>query len=459
MATAQNQEQHYKIKDAIITSDRFPGEEFEITQQIVELTVYESLEKPYLTGQIAVLDDKGLFNQLKFKGTEKLSIQIASAVPGVDDVHFQTDFIMTSIEKIAPAGDRSEMFIFTLLDVHAYFDAAKRISKSYSGKLEDIIIAIITSEIGLDVDASYFAEASIQPPVKVIVPYLSPINACLWLSDRLTTKLGEPWFVWSTMYDLQSGEQQENNRIRIGDLGTMLSQTPFNIDSPFYYSTATAATIEDAPPEARFFMVKGFTKDKTENTMRMVAAGAVGSNVTSQDVFTNRKYQGHFKLRDLLKRIITSSEETQNVFDEEQIFAEDGENTEYMDDADSRFFHTLTSFGTYNRYNSLHDVYDLAESKNKIRSNAVRNLLHRNMYEITIDGPYISGTGVSVGDLISLVFLNQDYTGGSEGGEEEKDLERSGNYLLYGIRHIFSDGIHTVAAKVTKLTAKETKPK
>ena len=74
-------QQQYKLHSAYITADRFSGRKIYIQNNIVEVVLYESLEKPYITGQIVVVDDAAIFDTMGFSGTERLFIDITSEYP------------------------------------------------------------------------------------------------------------------------------------------------------------------------------------------------------------------------------------------------------------------------------------------------------------------------------------------------------------------------------------------
>ena len=68
---------------------------------------------------------------------------------------------------------------------------------------------------------------AIQDDIRVIIPNLSPINACKWLLSRATTQTGSPFFLWASIHD-------EN--LRMGNLDVMYRQTPFNDKLPYTYN-------------------------------------------------------------------------------------------------------------------------------------------------------------------------------------------------------------------------------
>ena len=61
----------FKYEKALITSERLPNLNLDIRPLIVELVLYESLDKPFLTGRIGIADDQGIFDSTNFSGTER----------------------------------------------------------------------------------------------------------------------------------------------------------------------------------------------------------------------------------------------------------------------------------------------------------------------------------------------------------------------------------------------------
>ena len=116
--------QQFKITEASISADRFGGfgsNSFDVRTSVAELNVFESLDKPYLTGTVVILDDKALFDAINFQGTERFRVKLASADNSLNTV-FERTFMMTGIERSIKSNDngKSSMYVITLLDEHAY---------------------------------------------------------------------------------------------------------------------------------------------------------------------------------------------------------------------------------------------------------------------------------------------------------------------------------------------------
>ena len=68
--------QEYTIEEAILDAERDIGGERNIANMIDEISFFESLDKMYITGQITLLDDLGLFDEIRFQGTETIDFKI-----------------------------------------------------------------------------------------------------------------------------------------------------------------------------------------------------------------------------------------------------------------------------------------------------------------------------------------------------------------------------------------------
>lgn len=442
----QGLSQEYVLDEAIITSDRLGDEEIEITFQIGEINIYESLDKPYLTGTVAVLDDNAIFtNAVEFKGTERLKIKVSSVVSDSSIYTFEHTFIMTEIVKSEKINDKAEIYVISLIDVHAFYDATIKLSKSYTGKIEDIVTAIVVSELDLAVDLSYSTKSA-QKQIKVIVPYMSPLHACKWLLDRATTENGSPYWLHASIYD---------SRLRISSFDGIYTQTPFNLNLPYLYSSALSSSVTGLPADIQSSMIKQVRSLNIENTLDLLNSGAIGSSLSYTDIFNNRTITSKHKVRNTLDRLkqneIIPSNSEQNVFDDKFIVEENANSTKFLDDYDSRVIHGITSFGTYCIFNSYHDVFNRAQVGDKQRNISIRNLLERNTIDITVSGLALFLGKVTVGDMIRVNFLTSDVKLDNINDESSFDLSKSGDYMIQKTRHVFKQTEHNVTLTITKL--------
>lgn len=444
------QSQQYKIVEAAISADRFGGNDvtsFDVRTSVVELSLFESLDKPYLTGQLVLLDDKALFDTIQFQGTERLNIKMAS-VDNDLDVIMERTFIMTGIEKSVKsnANGKSSVLLFTLLDEHAFLSNLKKISKSFNGRIDEILIKLLATEMNLNIDLSYLflpdgkRTLPIQSNIKGIIPNLTAIEAVKWLTNRATTITGSPFFTYASMHD---------NNLRLGNLDTMLLQPAFNEKIPYTYNPANISGAESQTEFEKTFTIKSLTVSKQANTLKLIREGAVGSMLQNTNLNTGSISSNHHSFRDVLTKLKTQNVigSFQNVFDPAFKMEET-----FVDDYDSRVYHTITSSGTYGRFKSYHDEYDGTKMRKKLERRAILNHLYKNMLNVVVEGAGFIISKASVGDVVNLMIVNDNVeTSVNATRNDLVDKAKSGDFIIYDTRHTFAGTQHTVSMNVCKL--------
>jgi len=452
---AQNLGQEFKITKAEITAERL-NNSYDMKQMIGEISFFEDLQKPYVSAQLVIMDDAGVFDLIKIKGTEQIEIVIEAVEDSLAGAKLEIKLNIVSIVQVVKGGDRSEIYHMNCISPHAYRDQGIKISRSYKGKLEDITEAILKNHLNVRTDRTYLGGTpSVQQPVKIITPYISPLESAEWLVDRATSDIGAPFYIWSTLYDQQ--ENGGDDVVRIGNLEYMInSKEPFNAGLPLLYSSARGQEVAGQGLAQQARIVKELSIENIQNQFKVMQEGAVGSLLSSFDTYTSQTYERHFSVGELLQSMEDRGmlkEGKQNVFDDKQ-------NLEYEDEikpADQwnhRYLNTVSSFGTYRYDNSYHDVFNQAQALSKIKSSAMKSLYNKNMITLKVPGviffaPLALGTsGATVGDIIDIHFKNTNVEGE---GDEELNKELSGTYLIHMCRNIFTSTRHDVIISVSKV--------
>ena len=446
--------QEFKINKCAITAERL-GEEFDLKQMVGEISFFEDLEKSYVTAQIVILDDNGTFpNDIKIKGTETIEITIEGVEQEFEGTQFTYKMNIVSILQAVKSGERSEMYHLTAISPHAYRDQGIKISRSYTGKLEDIAQSVLKNHLDTKVDRNYTGGTpSKQDPVRIITPYISPLETVEWLLERATTEIGAPYYAYCTLYDQQDGEDV----IRFGTLEHMFSKTPFNQEIPLLYSQSRGQELGGKSLVEQGKIIKELRVENIQDQFKSMQEGAVGAKMSSFDVFTSQNYERHFAVGELLDKMegagLTKGGK-QNVFDDQQMLKYEGEE-KVADQWDHRVFSTITSYGTYGSVNSYHDVFDQSQAMNKLRSNSMKSLFNKNMIDIQVPGIFffaplkVGSSGATVGDIIDVHFLNSQVEEDDPSPMINKEL--SGTYLIHKVRNSFTSTRHEVIASISKI--------
>ena len=115
-------------------------------------------------------------------------------------------------------------------------------------------------------------------------------------------------------------------------------------------------------------------------------------------------------------------------------------------------YHTLTSSGTFGQYKSYHDEPDPTLFLKKLEGRAVKNHLFKNQYMAVVTGTAFFLAKASVGDMVRMKVVNDNSEVTLFSSEDDMlDKRKSGDFLIYDIRHTFQDTSHTVAMNLVKL--------
>ena len=144
---------------------------------------------------------------------------------------------------------------------------------------------------------------------------------------------------------------------------------------------------------------------------------------------------------------------TQSIFDPSLLI--DGK---LSDEYNSHHTHQVTSSNTYNQYLSYHDEATLLdengnifESKLKAKNKIIRQLLKKNVIDVSLDGISLFQGKVSTGRKVRILFLNSDMQSEGKSIAESIDKRKSGDYLILAISHKLINNTHDSSMRVTKL--------
>jgi hypothetical protein len=446
--------QEFKIDAAIITGERLKSA-YNLRSYVLEFSLFEDIDLPYISGQLVCMDDMGVFDEMALMGTEQVYITLTGVK---EEIRLNISMNIVSVVKRVKTAERTEVYHLNLVSPIAFRDQGIKISKSYTGKLDDIAIKVLQNHLENPRISMAYAGNVAQSSVKVITPYISPLETAKWLLNRATEFSGAPFFLWQSIY-----EQDKQETLRIGDLESMMTKGEvWNEDQPLLYSQSEAMRVALEDTVDQKFVIKEMTSNNVADTMNTMADGAVGSMFSSLDTYTSQRYSRHFDSKLMLDRSkerVMAGTQIQNVVDEQKMLSYEGE-TRAINEWNHRHFDVITSYGTYGPWNSYHDDPRQLDAINKMKSKSFHSLLQKNPIEILAAGAAFfreGSTGAGAGDVTKVrVIMSEAHTGGDNSPEPQIDENRSGYYLIKKCRHTFSNTIHNVSAQLVKLDKGDT---
>jgi hypothetical protein len=434
----------YVIESAILTANRTGAFETDIAKAIIELNIYENIELPYLTGYVLVNDDIDLLNIINFSGTERLEITIS--LPG-NSKSLVKKFVVEKIENVSKVNDYKQIITLKLIEEHAFNSRLVRFSKAYTGKPEKIIEKVLKDQ--LQIELLNLTRLSSQLDMKVVIPYMTPLQSCEWMRARTTTSNGSPYFLFSALNE---------SKLVLKDLDTLFAETPWNrnMNKPFVYSQQNANKFVNASDiDKQSFIIQSFFHNNTENSLALAEQGTFGAQYGFTDLASGVTEQQHFSVKDLIDKLRRAGLllNRDMAIDPDYAF-----NGKAMPAYNSAYVHQLVHSNTYPDYpnyyqNSGGDINSYMLNAVNV---ALRSILFKNTVQLHLPGlNFITGTNRSVGNMIDVHFFNSNLqlqTKSNIALEDLKDKKKSGEYLVYATKHIFTLGKHNVVVDAVKIT-------
>ena len=461
----------YIVKEALLDAERdFSkpnpyGTPVDIYGMIAEVSIHESLLKPYLTVNIVIIDSQDVISSIvNLQGTEKLKLTMSTNF-GEDDLEkeFTLNLRLVSIVAENKVNDYAQSYHINCISEYAYDNANVQISRSYKGQLEDIAENILDDylSVGVDRDEQYWEGETIQGRLKLIVPYLSPLETVSWLSERGCKYDAAPVYMWSTVWN--SGDEP---KVNLGDLSTMSVQGALKVKPDlkvkgpeqnrsfvYYQSSPNSQDIVTSKANKGIIKEIGSTSSSSD-TLKMINRGMIGSRLSSLDTYTTQKIDRHFNVEEFLdfyrSNVGLSAKSEQNLpkrFDEQDLVTVQGQKKSPAE-LDARHRNLVTSYGTYEWENSYHDVPDPTEAMNKVRKGVLRSMINKDTIDVTLPGHNFMTEEMGSGDVIRLT-IPRTFT--DDEAADLKSAQGSGFYLILALRHVFIGNTHSVVATCGKI--------
>jgi hypothetical protein len=432
----------YILEKAIVSSSAFVGgKTIDIKNIVTDIEIYEHLDKPYLTGNVIFVDEYSLYNAIDFSGAEKLSLQFV--LPGVDMIPISKDFIIEKTVKNIRSNDRTATVLFHIVEEHAFNSSLINVNKSYTGKPVEIIQKIVKDNLKKNFSGP--VKPDNQNPIRVIIPNLTPLEAAKWVRDRATSSEGVPYFFFSTL---------ANQNLHIIGLDEMLV-TPADPKS-YIYSQLSTSFAASTGVNDQAYLIQNYTSKSNDEIISLVKKGLVGARYFFYDPLTGIPVDNTYTdfnldntLKDLVNKNIISKTQNKIVFTSG--YELDGVpfaslNSKVITGLVTTNTYADTNIGNYSQASTL------ADHKLKIVSEALRTILTRNVIEVALPGRnFLFGQySNTIGNQISLRFLDTATTKATP-SNEEFDRKKSGDYLMYAVKHQFKKERYDVIASCVKI--------
>ena len=446
----------FEMRRAVLSTQR-NDHTVDITTTLIELNIYEHIDRSYLTGTISYIDTGRSIEIMDFQGTEFLDVEFGLYTTPHTIIK---RFVIREVQSIVPTTDTTDTVTLRILDYDGYLNTLINVNKMYEGKPSQIIDNILRDyfedkrivragdanqfdslideyETASNPNANALNETrqlaqELQSSFRYIVPNLNPLEAIEMIKLRTTGLTGTPFFCYATLAD---------NNLRFYDLYSLLQEEPINAGDPFVFSTQ----LSQRAPTTGAGLARQISKIKNPqnaNTLELIMNGDVGSLYEYVDTTHGLEYTFNYDLEKVLSNLLTSrsypAADTRSLFRNKPV--------------SENLAERITRISAGNIYdNAVHNYHEDMSSQRhsaKAISRSVRNLLGKSVLEIEVPGLHIipQGGNKTLGRVLSVVSIAD-----GEQFNEVFDRKRTGDYMIYTTRHTLTPNNYTAALSLVKI--------
>ncbi len=433
----------YLLTKVELFSDKLvEGASVRLERVVSDIDIYEHLDKPYLTADIIILDNAGLFDQVDLIGGER--IEISFKRPDTECKEITKLFVIQKINTSAKVSDQADVISFKLVESIAFTSVALNVNRSYNGRPYDIINNILSEYLDKKLSDD---NPTHQNKLKLIVPNMSPLKACEWIKDRAVSEDGLPFYLHSSLV------KDELNFIDLGSL--LVDNSPFRF--PYNYTLTMSDYSKTENQLTDSYNILKYDYKDTEDLMQLISLGNVGSRHGFYDSFTMKMKEVNFNVNeDLFKPMIDrnqlkSGQQTYIYSEELKI-----KNTP-LHEILSETITAIGSSGIY--YNGVSSEKSLDEEDSKesylkrVKARTLKNFTTKSPISIIVPAMnFIEGKEhLTVGRIINLRFISNLIDATENGANVNIDKKKSGEYLIFSARHMMKKENYNIGLTCVKL--------
>ena len=427
----------YNLDGALIVGSS--GRSVNIIDQLRELNIYQSIDSPFMSGNIVLADAAGVAELLPLLGQERLLFSLTT--PGHSGTINFNDYhaIIYNVEKRFQQTDREQVLLLNWTTLEHYKNLRTKISKSFKGNISEIVASILSGENFLGSKKPLHIEKT-KNIRKYVIPNLNPFQTINLLKEEALSALEEaPHYLF---YENTEGIHFRSMDSLIGQQGDL------NVPNKQVYKSQPPKNPRNI--EEALGTILSWDVDDNSNNFLNVKLGMLSSTLYYHDIFNKNIQKFDYDYNNTFdKRNSTNQENKGSGTLIPQAKIDDKVISEY---ANSKIFiHPTAS-------ENLHTEGTDNNAEEWLQESTSRKL-QRDYFTLKIET--YGDTNVMCGDMINvLIPSNKPIPTGAKGGSEVMDPLLSGRYLITSLRHQVtpSEAIHTMTMTVMKDSVERATP-
>ena len=249
------------------------GIRINVVDQVQELNIYESIDAPYISGNILMSDSSGIAESLPLLGQERLLFKLRT--PSHDGTVDFNNYhaIIYNIEKRFSSSDREHIILMNWTTLDHLKSARTKISASFKGTISDIVKKIIKDSNYLDSKKPLFIEPS-KNIRKFVIPNLTPFQAIKLVKEEAVSAVeGSPHYVF---FETPNGYHFRSFDSLLGNRGSL---------SVEHKNTYRSQPPEQGNPNANIATILDWQVDDNSNSFLNTRLGMYASTLFYHDIF------------------------------------------------------------------------------------------------------------------------------------------------------------------------------
>ena len=419
----------YDLDGALIVGSS--GQRINISNQVLELNIYQSIDSPFMSGNIVFSDAAGVAELLPLLGQERLLFSLKTP-SHENSVNFNDyNAIIYNVEKRFQTTDREQTIILNWTTLEHYKNLRTKISKSFSGNISTIVSEILSSDnfLGSKKPLNIELTKNIR---KFVIPNLNPFQTINLLKQEAVSAEMSPHYLF---FENPDGFHFRSLDSLIGAQGSL------NVPHKRVYKSEPPD--DPRAVEAALGTILHWEAEDNSNNFLNVKLGMLSSTLYYHDIFNKNIQKFDYDYNDTFdKRNSTNQEDRGSGTLIPQSKIDDKIITEYTN---SKIFVHPT--GSAKLFSDVPQGSDnnadewLQESRSRE--------LQRDYFTLKIET--YGDTDIMCGDMINvLIPTNKPIPAAA--GTEAYDPILSGRYLVTSLKHMImpEESMHSMVMTVMK---------
>jgi hypothetical protein len=404
-----------------------------ITDQVLELNIYESLESPFLHGDVGIIDGVNLISMLPLTGFERIEFKLYT--PGEQrgydfSVKSGHPMMITGIRNKAMLKDRTQSYTLEFCSMERVKNDLSKVSRAFTGTTDEAIQDLVRSD--LDSKKNLIIEET-KTVAKYIAPRVKPLHAIKQISM------------------LSESKSFDNSGYKFYETG-----------EGFHYKTFESMFCEEGgapkPVRARYSpKIVAYRDEKGDrdiiNALQAVSDFKIKSQVDTLRLLNYGTFASKTITHDSFNKTVAVDRFDYHLNYTKQNHLEEGEDKAVVPFFNFALGKTISDYADTKIHlvsgtSKVHNEYEyLGHSHNEDKRISQKAALSSIILEIKVPG----FTGISVGEVVH--FTHPSFKELKNSADKDNDPYLTGRYLITEIKHnvgLKMSKTHTMTVELVK---------